>query len=189
MNQLTHLDPSTTTGAAKALFDGVQTKLGGVPNLFRVMGNAPAALKGYLNLSGALGEGRFEAKLREQIALAVAESNQCGYCLSAHTFIGGKLGLSSQEISGARQASATDPRTDAILKLARLIVVQRGELRTSDFERVRAAGLSDGDLIETVANVAVNIFSNYVNHIAGTVIDFPEVKPGNAPAVIPCACG
>ena len=188
MNPIAHLDPVTTTGPAKSLFDTVQAKLGGVPNLFRVLGNAPAALNGYLNLSAALAGGSFDAKLRERIALAVAEINQCGYCLSAHTFIGRKLGLSGQDIADARHANATDARTDAILKLARSIVVQRGELGGAGPERARAAGLTDGEVIETVANVALNIFSNYVNHIAGTTIDFPEVEPGNGYVAPNCNC-
>ncbi len=188
MNRITHLDPETATGATKQLFDGVKSKLGVVPNLMRVMGNAPAALSSYLNFGAALAEGSFDAKLREQIALAVAESNQCGYCLSAHTFIGGRLGLTEQDVAAARQANASNPATDAILKLARSIVVLRGEIDDADFDRAHAAGLTDGDIIETVANVAVNIFSNYVNHIARTTVDFPEVKPGNGVAAPACAC-
>ena len=188
MNRITSLDPKTTSGAAKELFDGVQAKLGGVPNLFRVLGNAPAALAGYLDFGAALGKGAFDAKLREQIALAVAESNQCGYCLSAHTFVGRRVGLTDEQIADARHANADDERADAILKLARSIVVRRGEIPSDELDQARAAGLSQGDIIETVANVALNIFSNYVNHIAGTVVDFPEVKPGNGYVAPSCAC-
>src|SRR3990167_2251019 len=126
MNRIVQLDPQTATGPAKALFEGVQGKLGVVPNLIRVLGNTPAALKGYLNFSAALADGSFSPKVRELIALAVAETNQCAYCLSAHTFIGGKRGRPQQHRADARQANAADPRTDAILKLARNIVVQRG---------------------------------------------------------------
>jgi AhpD family alkylhydroperoxidase len=150
------------------------------------MGNAPAALDGYLSLNTALGKGMFDGKLREQIALAVAESNLCGYCLSAHAFVGGRLGLTPQEIIDARQARSADPRIAAILGTARTIVLQRGELDGSDLADARAAGLTDGDLIELVANVALNIFSNYVNHIAGTVIDFPVVELGSPGAPV-CA--
>lgn len=188
MNRITQLDPETATGPLKQLFDGVQGKLGVVPNLFRVLGNAPAALKGYLGLSATLAGGAFDAKLREQIALTVAESNQCGYCLSAHTFVGNKLGLTEMEIADARHAKAVNERSAAILKLARSIVVQRGELGESGLEEARAAGLTDGDIVETVANVALNIFSNYINHIAGTIIDFPEVKPGNGYVIPSCEC-
>ena len=174
MNRIAQLDPQTTTGPAKALFEGVQGKLGVVPNLIRVLGNAPAALKGYLNFSAALADGSFTPKVREQIALAVAETNQCAYCLSAHTFIAGRLGLTQQDLDDARQANAADKRTDAILKLAHSIVVQRGELGATGLEQARNAGLTDGEIVETVAHVALNIFTNYFNHVAGTAVDFPE---------------
>ncbi|MGE3151983.1 MAG: carboxymuconolactone decarboxylase family protein [Nitrospiraceae bacterium] len=189
MNRIAHLDPATTNGPAKQLFDAVQAKLGAVPNLFRVLGNSPAALNGFLSLNGTLASGTFPAKLREQIALTVAETNQCAYCLSAHAFVGGRLGLSTQDIADARQADATDKRTDAILKLAQSIVVQRGELGATGLDQARAAGLTDGDIVETVAHVALNIFSNYLNHIAGTVIDFPEVPLAQGHAASSCACG
>ena len=189
MNRIAHLDPQITTGPAKALFEGVQKKLGVVPNLFRVLGNAPAALQGYLSFNTALADGSLSPKVRELIAIAVAEANQCAYCLSAHTFIGGKLGLAQQDLADARQANATDNRTDAILKLARHIVVQRGELEATELEQARTAGLTDGEVIETVAHVALNIFSNYVNHIAGTVIDFPEITLTHGCATSSCACG
>jgi len=182
MNRITQLDPAQATGKTKQLFDSVQSKLGAVPNLFRVLGTAPAALEGYLNFGSALGGGSLNAKVREQIALVVAESNLCGYCLSAHTFLGGKVGLTDKDIADARHASAGTDKTDAILKLARSIVVQRGEVSDADLKQVRASGLTDGDIVETIANVVVNIFTNYVNHVARTVVDFPEVKPGNGQA-------
>jgi len=190
MNRLTQLDPSQATGKTKALFDGVQAKLGAVPNLFRVFGNSTAALEGYLNLSGALAGGVLNAKVREQIALAVAEINDCTYCRNAHTYIGGLLGLSEREMTNARKFAATDDRTEAILNLARSIVVQRGELSDAEFQAARAADLTDAEIVETVSNVAVNILTNYLNHVAQTVVDFPEAKTGvdQAAAVAGCAC-
>lgn len=178
MNRLQPIDPSQATGKTQQLFGAVQSKLGMVPNMMRVLGNAPAALDAYLGFSGALGQGAFDGRLREQIALTVAESNLCGYCLSAHTLIGGKLGLKPDEISAARGASASSTRSDAILKLSRSIVLARGELSDADLKAARAAGLTDADIVETVANVALNLFTNYLNHVARTAVDFPEVKPG-----------
>jgi uncharacterized peroxidase-related enzyme len=183
MTRIAALDPAQADDKAKLLFDGVQGKLGGVPNLFRVLGNSPAALQGYLDFSGALATGRLGAKVREQIALTVAETNLCGYCLSAHTFLGGKAGLSAGDMAQARQASAGQPKTDALLKLARDIVVQRGEIGDAGVQRARAAGLTDGEIIETIALVALNIFTNYVNHVAATAIDFPAVEPGRLETV------
>ena len=194
MNRIAQLDPQSATGKTQELFNGVQAKLGLVPNLFRVLGNSNAALEGYLNFSGALAGGVLSAKVRAQIALAVAEINDCTYCRSAHTYIGGLVGLSEREITDARKVAATDERTEAILNLARNIVVQRGELSESEFKAARAAKLTDAEIVETVANVALNIFTNYVNHVAQTVVDFPEVKagqpeaPADASTTAGCGC-
>lgn len=165
-----------------------------MPNLFRVLGNSTAALEGYLNFSRALAGGTLSSKVREQIALAVAEGNLCSYCLSAHSFIGGKVGLSEKEIAEARKSIAASDKTDAILKLALSVVVQRGEISDAALKSARDNGLTDGEIVETVANVAINIFTNYVNHVARTVVDFPEVKPGetDVPAeacTTDCSCG
>jgi uncharacterized peroxidase-related enzyme len=179
MTRLPAIDPQTATGKTKTLLDAVQKKLGRVPNLMRTLANAPAALEGYLGLSATLGTGTLNAKEREQLALAVAEANLCDYCLSAHTAIGGMVGLSTDEVAKARQATARDPKTTALLKLARSIVVNRGDIPDTDLAAARAAGLTDGEIVEATANVALNIFTNYVNHVAQTVVDFPAVAPAS----------
>ncbi|NOT62052.1 MAG: carboxymuconolactone decarboxylase family protein, partial [Acidobacteria bacterium] len=127
MPRLNAIDPKEATGKAKELLDGVKAKIGMVPNLMRTYANSPAALAGYLNFSGALGEGLLSAKLREQIALAVADANSCEYCLSAHTAIGKMVGLNENEIVASRQASSADAKTNAALTVAHQIVVKRGE--------------------------------------------------------------
>jgi uncharacterized peroxidase-related enzyme len=182
MNRIAQLDPAQADGKTKRLFDAVQGQWGLVPNLYRVLGTAPAALEGYLNFREALAGGSFNAKVREQIALAVAESNLCGYCLSAHTVMGTRVGLTVEDIAEARHAGSTVGKTDAILKLARNIVVQRGEVGDADLKKARTAGLTDSDILETLANVVANIFTNYVNHVARTGVDFPVVRPGQVEA-------
>jgi uncharacterized peroxidase-related enzyme len=179
VNRIIQLDPAQAAGKAKQLFEAVQVKWGAVPNLFRVLGVAPAALEGYLDLGDALAGGSLGPRVRERIALVVAEANFCSYCLSTHSFLAAKVGLTKTDIADARHARAADRKTDAILKLARGIVVQRGEVTNDDFQQARASGLTDGEVVETVANVALNIFANYVNRAARTVVDFPGVQPGN----------
>jgi uncharacterized peroxidase-related enzyme len=182
VNRIIQIDPTQATGKTKQDFDDLEVRLGFVPNLFRVLANAPAALDGYLNFSAALAGGSLDSKVREQIALAVAASNLCGYCLSAHAFLAGKVGLSQRDIADAIRATAVSGRTDAILKLARSVVVQRAEVGDSDLAQARAAGLTDGEIVETVANVVLNIFSNYVTHVARILADFPQVRPGDPSA-------
>ena len=176
MPRLTAIDPKEATGKAKELLDGVKAKIGMVPNLMRTYANSAAALEGYLNFSGALGGGLLNAKLREQIALTVADANSCEYCLSAHTAIGKMVGLNENELVASRHAGSSDAKTDAALKFAHQIVVKRGEVLDSEVQAVRAADYSEGEIVEIVANVALNIFTNYFNHVAQTVVDFPKVS-------------
>jgi uncharacterized peroxidase-related enzyme len=182
MTYLHAVNPDTAEGETRTLLDAVRAAFGVVPNLFRVTANSPAALEGLLNLNGALGKGMFDAKLRERIALAVAEANGCAYCLSAHCTLGEGAGLTQQDIDLARQAQAADARITAILQLARRIVDERGAIPAAALQEARSAGLSDAEIVEVIANVVVNIFTNYVNHVANTDIDFPVVMPRMAKA-------
>lgn len=176
MPRLNAIDPKEATGKAKELLDSVKAKIGMVPNLMRTFANSPAALDGYLNFSGALSGGSLSTKLREQIALTVADANACEYCLSAHTAIGKMVGLNETELVASRHAGSSDPKTDAALKFAHQLVAKRGEVLDSEIAAVRAAGYNDGEITEIVANVALNILTNYFNHVAQTVVDFPKVS-------------
>ncbi|KAB7530750.1 carboxymuconolactone decarboxylase family protein [Flagellimonas olearia] len=177
MTRLQALEPKETTGRSKELFDGIQSKLGMVPNMMRTMGNSPAVLEGYLNLSDALGKGSLGGKLGELIALAVAESNTCNYCLSAHSFIGEKLvGIDTTTLEMAREGKNKDPKIAAALFFAQTLVEKRGRVSADDVAAVKAAGHSDGAVGEIVAHVALNVLTNYFNNTANTDIDFPVVE-------------
>jgi uncharacterized peroxidase-related enzyme len=166
----------TSPAAAQPLLAAVQKQLGVVPNLFRLVGNSPAALEGYLGLNGALGKGELEPATRERIALAVAEVNGCDYCLSAHTYLGKNLAkLSEAEIAANRDGSSTDSKADAAVRFAVKLVKARGHVSDADVQAVRKAGYNDAQLIEIVLHVALNTLTNYVNEVAKTEIDFPVV--------------
>src|SRR3974390_2026794 len=160
--------------AAQPLLHAVEKQLGVVPNLFRVVGNSPAALEGYLGLNGALGKGELEAATRERIALAVAEVNACDYCLSAHPYLGKNLAkLSEAEIAANRDGMSTDSKADAAVRFAVKLVKARGHVSDADGQAVKKAGYNDAQVIEIVLHVALNTLTNYVNEVAKTEIDFP----------------
>ncbi|HPF37944.1 MAG TPA: carboxymuconolactone decarboxylase family protein [Phycisphaerae bacterium] len=185
---MARIHPVETTQAApkaRTLLEGVQKKLGMTPNLMRTMANSPAVLESYLGFSGSLAQSEISAKLREQIALTVGESNRCQYCLSAHSALAKMAGLGEEEIADSRRGVSPDRKTEAVLEFARKIVRERGFVSDGDVAAVRAAGVNEAELVEIVAAVALNIFTNYFNHVAETDIDFPEVEPAHGPT---CAC-
>jgi len=137
----------------------------------------------YLNLSGSLGNGTLSTKTREQLALAIGQTNQCNYCVAAHSAIGKMVGLTAEQIRDSRLGTAVDSKTDALIRFARKLVATRGMVADEDVEDIRAAGFDDGAIAEVVAHVALNIFTNYFNQVGGTDIDFPRapaLTPGDA---------
>jgi uncharacterized peroxidase-related enzyme len=171
----------TAPAASQGLLQAVKKQLGVVPNLFRLVSNSAAALEGYLGLSGALGKGKLPAQTRERIALAVAEINGCDYCLSAHTYLGKNLAhLDDAEMTANRSGASNDPVADAAVRFAARIVRERGHVSDEDVRAVKAAGYDDAQIIEIVQHVALNTWTNYVNLVAQTEIDFPVVTARKA---------
>jgi len=161
---------------ARPLLEQVKAQLGSVPNLFRITATSPDALKGYLDLSGALTKGALDAQTRERIALAVAQINGCSYCLSAHSYIGKHMAkLSDAEIAANRKGGSTDPKADAAVRFAVELVNARGSVSAADVSTVKLAGYSDAEIVEIVTHVALNTLTNYLNEALGTPVDFPSV--------------
>jgi uncharacterized peroxidase-related enzyme len=175
MTRIKPLEPSEASPKAQNLLGAVQAKIGMTPNMMKTMAQSAAVLDGYLGLSGALSSGVLNPKLREQIALAVGQANSCQYCLSAHSTIGKMVGLKPEEIAASRRATATDPKVAAALRFVQDLVVHKGIVDDSALSSVRAAGYTDAEIVEIIAHVAMNIFTNYFNHVAGTEVDFPKV--------------
>jgi uncharacterized peroxidase-related enzyme len=165
---------------SQPLLDAVEKQLGVVPNLFRLIGNSPAALEGYLGLNGALGR-TLDAKTRERIALAIAQANGCDYCLSAHAYLGLNLAkIDDAEIALNRAGHSGDAKADAAVVFARKVLDTRGRVSDADLAAVRLAGFTEAQVIEIVAAVALNVLTNYVNNVADTDIDFPIVLAAEA---------
>src|SRR5262245_59523129 len=166
MQRIKAVDPKAATGTAKTLLDGVQQKLGFVPNLMRTVAVSPATLDAYLTFGDRLSHGILSPKLREQLAVTVAYSNSCEYCLAAHTAIGGMPGLSPAQLEAAYTADSTDPKIAAALHFAQEVVQNQGHVSDEEIAKVREAGYGDAEIAEIVGHVALNVFTNYFNTIA-----------------------
>ncbi len=176
MPRIAYVEPDQAQGQAKELLDGTKKQIGMVPNLFKVMANQPAVLDTYFKLNGALDGGSFDKATREAIALAVAGENDCNYCASAHSAISKSLKVDQAEIEQRLEGRSSDPKLEALLVFAKAVVAKKGWVSDADLDTVRAAGHDDAIIVEIVANVVANIFTNYLNHLADTDIDFPKVE-------------
>lgn len=176
MSRIELVNPANAQGASAALLQQVHGAFGVVPNMFRGVANSPAALASMWGAFGALGGGTLGARLGEQIAVAVADRNECHYCLAAHTALGRKAGASAEQMAQAQAGLSDDPRTAAALRFALAVVDKRGHVEAGEVAALREAGFDDGAIVEIMAHVALNLFTNYVNVAFDVPLDFPGVK-------------
>ncbi|ANZ40263.1 carboxymuconolactone decarboxylase [Lentzea guizhouensis] len=176
MSRIELTNPDQITDERAETLAQIKGAFGVVPNMFRAVANSPAALQSMWAQFGALGSGKLGAKLGEMVAVAVADRNRCDYCLSAHTMLGKKAGATSEEMSAAQSGVSDDPRAAAVLTLAVALVDKRGQIEDADVQAARDAGLSQEEIVETVAHVALNVFTNYINVALDVPVDFTRVK-------------
>lgn len=176
MSRVNLIDPASANSAVKPLLDQIKGAFGVVPNMFKAVANSPAALNSMWGSFGALGAGTIGASLGEKIAVAVADRNSCHYCLAAHTVLGQKAGASAAEMTEAQAGRSSDPKTAATLTFALKVVENRAQVSAADIDALRSAGFDDGAIVEILAHVALNLFTNYVNVAFNVPVDFPAVK-------------
>lgn len=172
MPRLNLVQKSEAEGKQKELLETVESKMGRVPNILGSMAQSPVALEFYLQSSGLLSNGSFDAKTREAIALTVAAENSCDYCSAAHTAIGKGAGMSEEQAKAALKAEAEDPKLAAMLAFSKKVVADKGNVSDADYEQLTKAGVSQPETAELIANVVFNIYTNYFNHINQTEVDF-----------------
>ncbi len=173
MPRLHVIKPEEATGSAKEIYADVTKRMGKVVNIFQGMANSPAALRAYLAMSAALGDGELPPQDREAVYLAVSESNGCHYCVSAHSMLGKRAGMTDQSALAARQFQSTDSRQQALLSFVRKVIDTKGYVTDGDLAAVRDSGYSDGQIVEAIGYIALATFSNLFNHVHDTQVDFP----------------
>ena len=176
MSRITVVTQETANAEQNALLDAIQGKLGMVPNFLKVLAHSPDALKAFLGLHGIAESGSLDPKTRERIALVVAQGNSCEYCLSAHSAIGRKAGLSGAEIEANRAGTSQDARAAAAVAFAQALNTNLGDVTQAELDAVRQAGYSDAEIVEIITHVGMNILTNLIGKAARVDIDFPKVS-------------
>lgn len=180
MSRITLISTESANAEQAALFNAIEEQLGMVPNFLRIFANSPAALKAFLGLHGIAGEGELDGKTKERIALALAEQNACEYCVSAHTAIGRKAGLTGSEMDANRAGSSQDAKAAVAVKFAKSLAENNGEVTTSELLEMRGAGYSEAEIVEVITHVGMNVLTNILGKASRVEIDFPKVSLNKA---------
>jgi uncharacterized peroxidase-related enzyme len=180
MSRINIVTEGAATEEQKELYAAIHGQLGVVPNFLKVFANSPAALRAFLGLHSIAGEGSLDALTKERIALALAEQNACEYCVSAHTAIGRKTGLTGAEMEANRAGTSQDAKAAVAVKFAKALAEHSGEVTTAELQEARDAGYSDADIVEIITHVGMNILTNIVGKASRVEIDFPKVALNKA---------
>lgn len=175
MSRISVVTDEVATSEQKELFHAIEAQLGIVPNFLKVFANSPSALRAFLGLHHIAGEGSLDPQTRERIALSVAQQNACEYCVSAHTAIGRKAGLTGAEMEANRAGSSHDAKAASAVAFARALVDNMGDVTTTEISAVREAGYSDAEIVEIITHVGMNILTNLLGRASRVEIDFPKV--------------
>ena len=177
---MTRIPVLTVDSAPEGSRDTVKAlvgQFGKVLNIHGAMAHAPAVLETYAAIQEALQHtGTFDAKTREAIALAVGNVGECSCCRAAHTAGGKAPGLSSQETIDIRRGSVAEGKLAALLALVREQEQHVGHVQDSTWQGTLDAGWTDAELTETSAVVALNLFTNYFNHLVQTELDHRRLR-------------
>ncbi|WP_069265029.1 carboxymuconolactone decarboxylase family protein [Paraburkholderia nodosa] len=177
MTRLTTLKPGEATGEAAAIFGQIKAALGKVPNAYATIGtHSPQGLSAMLNVDAVISASSLEAADVEAIRLAVSALSGCDYCLAAHTMLGKMAGLTPDIMKNIRAGKAVgDTRRDALLAFVRMVVASRDTVPANVLEALLAAGYSERQVIEILLVITSITFTNLVNRVNDTALDFPKI--------------
>lgn len=163
MSRLSSIDGERGAKQTERIPNGLHLSLLETPDSLKILATSQATNQAYIKAERALASGMLTREQRKQIALLVAEINNSDYCLVTHSDSAKNCGLSEEDIRLARRATAVDPKAEAMLRFTLLVTLQRGDIKREDLRAVFKAGFSEGEVMEIIANIALNIFANYLN--------------------------
>lgn len=177
MNRLHTIDIDNATGETEQLFSAIKRAVGKVPNAYLTLGsNAPAVLNQVLQMGAVLKQSALNAREQDAINLAISEASGCDYCVAAHSFTGKLAGFTAEQMHELRNgAFSADAKIDALVKFAVSVVKTSGTVPAGAVDTVKQAGYSDRQIIEALYVISAILFTNMLNRVNDTVVDFPKV--------------
>lgn len=162
----------TAPVGSKPILDAVQKSYGFMPNLFRVMAEAPVAGEAYKTVMDIFEKSSLSHTEQQTVLLSASFTNQCDYCMAAHTTIAGMQNIPENIVEALRTGiPLPDPKLDALAVLTRSIVESRGWPAEDVKKAFFAAGYGAREYLEVIVGVSVKTLSNYINHAADTPLD------------------
>ncbi len=152
---------------SKGLLTAAGKTNGFLPNLLRILANAPVALEAYVTVSGINARSSLPLIEREAVQIIAATIHGCGFCVAGHTAIAEKKARMAPSIIGAlrSRASVDDPKINAIARFTEAVIASRGAVSDDALTVFRDAGFDDQAALEVVLGVSLATLCNFANNL------------------------
>lgn len=165
-------DETTAPKAAQEALAATRKTFGMIPNLERIMANAPALLSGYSALWDLFDTTSLSPVERQVVCLTANFENDCAYCVPWHSLLAQKAGMAPDDLEALRDGGALPTaKLDALHRFAKALIQERGNVSPAQLADFVAAGYAPAQALEVVLGLALKVMSNYTNSIAGTPLD------------------
>jgi uncharacterized peroxidase-related enzyme len=163
---------------AKDLLTAAEKANGYLPNLLRVLANAPVALETYLTVSRINARSSLTLSEREVVQITAAATHGCGFCVAGHTAIAYKQArLDEATVESLRSLGhVPNERLEAVARFTKAVISQRGRVDGAELEAFKAAGFTDQAALEVVLGVSLATLCNFANNLGGAPLN-PELEP------------
>lgn len=176
MSRLSLLTIDDAPDAAKPGLSAAQKNNGFLPNLVRLLANAPIALEAYQTLTAINSRSELSPAEREAVQITAAATHGCGFCVAGHTAVAyKKIGLNEHIVNALRDGDRVpDSRLDAVAEFTRAVIRTRGNVPDDELKTFLAAGFSEANALEVVLGVSLATLCNFSNNLGRPALN-PEL--------------
>lgn len=167
-----HSQESAPEASRSELSDSLATFGGWIPNLHRVMAEAPMVLTAYKQLHTCFQKSSFNNTELTVVWQTINLENECHYCLPAHSYIAHAMKVDRDLIQSLRRGETLqNPQLQVLRETTLSLLRNRGRLSEQEVQKFKESGYGNQQLLEIVLGLAQKTISNYTNHLANTPID------------------
>lgn len=176
----TYYEADNAPDASKKLMQDSMKSFGMLPNLHKVLAEAPVTYKAYNDTFSSFIQSSSFTPIEQQVVFMTANfENNCHYCVPGHTWMMKSAKMPDDVIESLREgAPIADTKLQALHDFTKALLDQRGHIGDEKLNAFLAAGYTRRQALEVLTGLAAKLISNFTNALAHTEVD-SAMRPFN----------
>ena len=172
MTKFTLHNETSAPEDSKPLLEHSKQVFGFVPNLHRVMAEAPGVLDAYKKVHEFFLNSSLDKDERTVVWQTINVEHACHYCVPAHSGIAKSMGVDDAIDKALRnETPLPNAHLEALRTFTLSVVRNRGNVDDQAVQAFLDAGFTKRQILEVILGVSQKVMSNYINHLAHTPVD------------------